>query len=389
MIETHSKSSSPPGTATSVQAPSNRSIETPVQWLPDNLTAFIDFLIDHKVEAGNGLNFKPVIWTKAVKYMINHTSLGGVKTPNACRTKWGHLKDAFAKIAMEQRACRKHVQAHPKSEMYGKHGFIYYEAMAVFLTKEPKGKNVFWASIQQWGQQPLGNNPRPSQDGGHEGDEVYEDFVDLLSPGMDLDSLLAIAPRTHPSTMGPPQTPLKSSPMHMASPQDKDDPPATSAIDSPGLRGDLPHNFQWVSASTSNSSKHQHLALDSLPPGSSAPSEKRAHAATGGVGLNRIGDEFQEFNNILWSRLPSPKKGAAGGPGYAPNVALDALTRPPLTKADCLREAIELAQAHSDYLTPKCMCIQGGWMHTIGPGLQNTSRTWGIPLQRPEGALEL
>ncbi|KAF8576347.1 hypothetical protein K439DRAFT_1279177, partial [Ramaria rubella] len=58
-------------------------------WPTLDLTAFIDFLVDHKAEAGDGMSFKGPLWTCTAAYMTNHMSSGGIKTAGACRSKWG------------------------------------------------------------------------------------------------------------------------------------------------------------------------------------------------------------------------------------------------------------------------------------------------------------
>ncbi|KAF8592460.1 hypothetical protein K439DRAFT_1610262 [Ramaria rubella] len=68
------------------------------QWPLADVQAFIDFLIDHKAEVGDGMSFKGSLWMRATAFMANHTSEGGVKTPSACRTKWARLKEAFQRV---------------------------------------------------------------------------------------------------------------------------------------------------------------------------------------------------------------------------------------------------------------------------------------------------
>ena len=51
--------------------------------------AVISFLIMHKVEAGDGFNFKDTTWSKVVDHLRPMRTEGEVKIANKCREKWG------------------------------------------------------------------------------------------------------------------------------------------------------------------------------------------------------------------------------------------------------------------------------------------------------------
>ena len=53
--------------------------------------ALIDFLIAHKSEAGDGLNFKASVWTAATAHMQPVTTKGGPKHADKCKAKWGRV----------------------------------------------------------------------------------------------------------------------------------------------------------------------------------------------------------------------------------------------------------------------------------------------------------
>ena len=66
-----------------------------VHWSQDNEIAFIDFLIAHKAEGGDGLNFKASVWTAAAEHMRPLTTKGGPKNPDKCKAKWGRVRHMF------------------------------------------------------------------------------------------------------------------------------------------------------------------------------------------------------------------------------------------------------------------------------------------------------
>ena len=64
---------------------------TNVVWTQEDETTLINFLITHKSEAGDGLSFKPSVWTAAAIYMQPVTTKGGPKHADKCRAKWGRV----------------------------------------------------------------------------------------------------------------------------------------------------------------------------------------------------------------------------------------------------------------------------------------------------------
>ena len=57
-------------------------------WTQDNEVALINYLINHKSEAGNGGNFKTNVFVGASQELTKTVSCGGLKTPAACKSKW-------------------------------------------------------------------------------------------------------------------------------------------------------------------------------------------------------------------------------------------------------------------------------------------------------------
>jgi hypothetical protein len=61
-------------------------------WSVEDETALIDFLIIHKAQAGDGLGYKPSVWTAAAAHMLPLTTKGGPKAPDKCKAKWGRVR---------------------------------------------------------------------------------------------------------------------------------------------------------------------------------------------------------------------------------------------------------------------------------------------------------
>ncbi|KAF8589173.1 hypothetical protein K439DRAFT_1283377, partial [Ramaria rubella] len=57
-------------------------------WVLKDDIALINFLINHKVEAGEGGNFKKSMWMAVAGVMVDWPSTRGLKTWEACRSRW-------------------------------------------------------------------------------------------------------------------------------------------------------------------------------------------------------------------------------------------------------------------------------------------------------------
>lgn len=60
-------------------------------WTEDDEDKLIAFLNSQKEKRGDGGNFKPSTWTAAAAHMQPITTKGGVKTADACKTKWARV----------------------------------------------------------------------------------------------------------------------------------------------------------------------------------------------------------------------------------------------------------------------------------------------------------
>lgn len=62
------------------------------RWLLEDEIALIDFLIANKEKAGDGLGFKPSVWTAAADHLEKVTTKGGPKTHDKCKAKWHKVR---------------------------------------------------------------------------------------------------------------------------------------------------------------------------------------------------------------------------------------------------------------------------------------------------------
>jgi hypothetical protein len=57
-------------------------------WTDADELAFINFLLDHIAEAGDGGSFKANIWNAAAVEILKHTTKGGTKVAGKCKAKY-------------------------------------------------------------------------------------------------------------------------------------------------------------------------------------------------------------------------------------------------------------------------------------------------------------
>ncbi|KAF8585686.1 hypothetical protein K439DRAFT_1615693 [Ramaria rubella] len=65
-----------------------------VAWVLEDDIVLINLLIDHKVEAGEG-NFKKSMWMVVAGVMVDQPSTRGLKTWEACRSRWIKLRKDY------------------------------------------------------------------------------------------------------------------------------------------------------------------------------------------------------------------------------------------------------------------------------------------------------
>jgi hypothetical protein len=70
------------------------------QWSEADEIALIKYIAEHKAEAGDGTKFKLLFWTGAAKEMLSHCALGGMKTSQACSSKWDQVCTKRSRVAI-------------------------------------------------------------------------------------------------------------------------------------------------------------------------------------------------------------------------------------------------------------------------------------------------
>lgn len=61
-------------------------------WTHDNEHDLAVFLNDHRAEAGDGMNFKGAVFTRAAAEVELNRTRGGIKNPRSCKNKWAKVR---------------------------------------------------------------------------------------------------------------------------------------------------------------------------------------------------------------------------------------------------------------------------------------------------------
>jgi hypothetical protein len=70
------------------------------QWYEADEIALIEYITEHKAEAGDGMQFKSSFWSGVAKEMVSHSVLGGVKTPQGCSSKWDRVRTKLSQVIL-------------------------------------------------------------------------------------------------------------------------------------------------------------------------------------------------------------------------------------------------------------------------------------------------
>jgi hypothetical protein len=76
------------GTSSPLQAPE---ASGKAQWSKADSITLIEYITEHKAEAGDGMKFKALFWSGAAKEMVSHHAFGGMKTLQGCSSKWDQV----------------------------------------------------------------------------------------------------------------------------------------------------------------------------------------------------------------------------------------------------------------------------------------------------------
>jgi hypothetical protein len=66
-----------------------------MQWVDAEVNALLDYLIEHKGEAGDGMNFKTATYRAALPHVAPHHVKGPVKTASMLKTKYNLVRQHF------------------------------------------------------------------------------------------------------------------------------------------------------------------------------------------------------------------------------------------------------------------------------------------------------
>ena len=88
-MHTHS---SPPQATGELPAPTPIESSVKAIWTEADEVELIQYIADHKSEAGDGMKFKASFWTGAAAAMQLVTTQGGPKTSSGCAAKWDRVR---------------------------------------------------------------------------------------------------------------------------------------------------------------------------------------------------------------------------------------------------------------------------------------------------------
>ncbi|KIM71327.1 hypothetical protein PILCRDRAFT_50140, partial [Piloderma croceum F 1598] len=130
-------------------------------WNLDEEKAMINYLIEHKDEAGDGLNFKDTTWTKVAECLQPLRTDRGVKMGKKCKEKQGQLlRKPYSTIMIlkanvsgflwtDKDGCKVDIKmedswniyckTHEATKQFKNKGFAHYESMTMILPQTVKG----------------------------------------------------------------------------------------------------------------------------------------------------------------------------------------------------------------------------------------------------------
>ena len=69
-------------------------------WSDEDEIELINFLIEHKAEAGDSATFKATVWNAASVLLEKSRVKGGPKTSKACSDKWSRVRRTAVQVMM-------------------------------------------------------------------------------------------------------------------------------------------------------------------------------------------------------------------------------------------------------------------------------------------------
>ncbi|KAF8953420.1 hypothetical protein BDZ97DRAFT_1679534 [Flammula alnicola] len=135
-------------------------------WTANEELAFVDFLVAHKAEAGDGSNFKAATFQKAAKHLAPMLERGAPKNAKSCGNKYC----AFRKLYRVVRAIQSvsgwtwddetgttidihtasswddYVRVHPEAKPFRNKGWPHFRKMETLMPATVAGVNVYHAA---------------------------------------------------------------------------------------------------------------------------------------------------------------------------------------------------------------------------------------------------
>ncbi|KAF8583015.1 hypothetical protein K439DRAFT_1617820 [Ramaria rubella] len=162
--------SSPPGQSISAATQGSRDKRHRCDWGNGSEEVFVNFLLKHKAEASDGVNFTDTVFNKVAVMLVLYYMTGAAKTAKACKGKWVQLKEEYMLVTMimnssgftwdpnlgvnllhDNNAWSTFTVHYPKARHLSTRGFPLYNTMSLLLPNKAKGKHTFHWSNQTFG----------------------------------------------------------------------------------------------------------------------------------------------------------------------------------------------------------------------------------------------
>ena len=76
-------------------------------WTTSDEQALLDYLLNLDPKAGDGKNFKPVVWNGASALLAPLVTKGALKTASSCKSKWGDVCHHASIVFLSAKLCNR------------------------------------------------------------------------------------------------------------------------------------------------------------------------------------------------------------------------------------------------------------------------------------------
>ncbi|KAF8587638.1 hypothetical protein K439DRAFT_1614187 [Ramaria rubella] len=228
--------------------------KAPAWVLKDNIT-LINLLIDHKAEAGEGGNFK-----KSAGVMVDRPSIRGLKTWEACRSRWIKLRkdynlalqlkqnlsgftfvDQEGVVVDDESVWSEFALKNHEAVWVGRVGFPCFELMSSLMLSAARGTHVYRVSTSAYG---TGTQSGQGSDQGVQGGGMELDPVSGIasdwSQGQSSSSINNL------SSFGLPPSAFGLPPSSLDPPPSAFNPPHSAVNPPPSVFDPLPSSFNHL-----------------------------------------------------------------------------------------------------------------------------------------------